>query len=266
MRSPLLLIVGLLTCVILGSASGCNDGTSSTENEVDSAVNVTGNESDMTGGDEQAPDATMEKKRPQVKIMTEYGDMIIELYNETPKHRDNFLKLVEDGFYNDLLFHRVMNEFMIQGGDPDSRGAAPNVQLGRGGPGYTVEAEFNDQFAHVKGALAAARQPDQVNPQKASSGSQFYIVHGKPQIPQEMLMQMENRFNMRRDSTNQFRYSDDIIKAYTENGGYPYLDQEYTVFGQVIEGLSVIDSIAVVKTDRANRPFEDVKMTMEIFK
>ena len=114
-----------------------------------------------------------------VNISTSFGDMVVKLYNETPKHRDNFIKLVKDGYFNDLLFHRVIKDFMIQGGDPASKNAGPNVQLGAGGPGYTIPAEFNRNFIHKKGALSAARQGDQVNPTKASSGSQFYIVQGK---------------------------------------------------------------------------------------
>ncbi len=192
-----------------------------------------------------------------VQIETDYGNMLVELYDDTPNHRDNFLKLAEDGFYEDLLFHRVINGFMIQGGDPDSRGAEASQRLGVGGPGYTVDAEISPNYAHVKGALAAARQGDAVNPQKKSSGSQFYIVHGKP-VSENQLTQNEYRYG--------FSYPDEVKKQYAENGGTPFLDQQYTIFGQVLEGLHVIDAIAAAKTNRGDRPQEDVKMSVKVIK
>ena len=192
-----------------------------------------------------------------VELTTPYGTMMIELFDDTPLHRDNFTKLAEEGFYDDLLFHRVMNGFMIQGGDPASKGAPANSRLGGGGPGYTVPNEIAAGLVHTKGALAAARQPDNVNPKKASSGSQFYIVHGKT-VTEAMLDQMQ----IRSDIT----YTPDQRKAYLENGGYPPLDSEYTVFGRVIEGLEVIDKIAAVKTNRADRPLEDVSMKIILIK
>jgi len=166
------------------------------------------------------------EKRKKVEIQTKFGNMVVELYNETPKHRDNFIKLVNEKFYDDLLFHRVIKNFMVQGGDPTSRNAAPNVQLGSGGPGYTIPAEILPQFKHKKGALAAARMGDQVNPQKASSGSQFYIVHN--------------------------------------NSGTPHLDGAYTVFGEVISGLDVIDKIAAQQTQPGDRPVENITMKIRI--
>lgn len=189
-----------------------------------------------------------------VKISTTYGDMIVELYDETPKHKANFLKLVDSGFYDSLLFHRVINNFMIQGGDPDSRGADANAQLGSGGPGYQIDAEFNTKFYHKKGALSAARQGDVVNPQKKSSGSQFYIVQGKKTSPAEL----------KRYQKPGFSYTEEQINVYDSIGGTPFLDQEYTVFGEVIYGLDVIDKIATVPTRRGDRPAEDIIMTMEI--
>lgn len=192
-----------------------------------------------------------------VELTTPFGTMMIELYDDTPLHRDNFSKLVEEGYYENLLFHRVMNGFMIQGGDPQSKGAPANSRLGSGGPGYTVEKEIKAGRVHIKGALAAARQPDNVNPQKASSGSQFYIVHGRP-VTDEMLDQMQIRSNI--------TYTPDQRKAYLENGGYPPLDSEYTVFGRVVEGLDVIDKIAAVKTNRSDRPLEDVPMKIILIK
>ena len=192
-----------------------------------------------------------------VELQTDYGNMIIQLSDATPKHRDNFVKLVEEGYYDELLFHRVINNFMIQGGDPNSRNAPAKARLGAGGPGYTVEAEFVDTLIHQKGALCAARQGDQVNPEKRSSGSQFYIVHGK-QLNENELSVTESRKGI--------RYQKPQREAYLNYGGTPFLDQEYTVFGQVIEGLDVIDKIAEVQTAPGDRPKKDVKMKMRVIK
>ena len=192
-----------------------------------------------------------------VEIETEYGNMTLLLYNATPLHRDNFIKLAEEGFFNDLLFHRVINGFMIQGGDPTSRNASPGAALGTGGPGYQIPAEFVDSLVHFKGALAAARTGDAVNPKKESSGSQFYIVHGRPVSPQQ-LEQTEAQKNM--------HYAPDQKKIYEELGGSPMLDREYTVFGKVIKGLEVIDKIAAVPTLAGNRPSQDVKMKIRVIK
>ena len=191
-----------------------------------------------------------------VKISTEYGDMTVKLYNETPLHRDNFIKLVEQGFYNDLLFHRVINGFMIQGGDPQSKNAPKGKQLGSGDVGYTIPAEFvYPKYYHKKGALAAARMGDNVNPQKASSGSQFYITQGKSYSAAE-LQNMEMRMGKKLNQTQR--------DAYTSVGGVPFLDFEYTVFGEVSEGLDVIDKIAKAQKDRFGRPLEDIKMNVTI--
>ncbi|RMG81729.1 MAG: PKD domain-containing protein [Bacteroidetes bacterium] len=192
-----------------------------------------------------------------VEIETDYGNMTVLLYNDTPKHRDNFIKLVEEGFYDGLLFHRVIEGFMIQGGDPNSRNAKPGQPLGAGGPGYTIPAEFSDTLIHVKGALAAARQGDQVNPEKRSSGSQFYIVQGRP-LSEEELAIIGNRKGI--------RYTKDQREAYMTLGGTPFLDREYTVFGRVIKGLEVIDKIAAVKTDHSDRPQQDIRMKMRVIK
>jgi cyclophilin family peptidyl-prolyl cis-trans isomerase len=241
-----------------------------------------------------------------VIISTEMGNIKVKLFDETPQHRDNFLKLAAEGFYDGLLFHRVINNFMVQGGDPDSKNAEPGGRLGSGGPGYTVPAEILEGFYHKKGALAAARQGDQVNPERRSSGSQFYIVHGKVWRPGELdtmelqrnsalqqsvfnkhftaaqeelnKFRQENNqsgFNVRvaelreeADSifraTPKFSFSQEQRQAYTTIGGYPSLDGAYTVFGEVIEGLEVIDKIAVVETDAANRPLVDVKMKVKV--
>lgn len=196
-----------------------------------------------------------ENKGTMVIISTSYGDMKVKLYDETPQHRDNFIKLAKEGFYDGLLFHRVIQQFMIQGGDPNSKNAQPGQPLGAGGPGYTVPAEFNLNFIHKKGALSAARQGDQVNPKKASSGSQFYIVQGKPASEQE-LKYLSSRTGV--------QYTPEQAAVYAEVGGTPFLDQQYTVFGEVVEGLDVIDKIAAVRTAPGDRPIEDVKFTVKV--
>ena len=185
--------------------------------------------------------------------------MTVLLYDETPRHRDNFLKLVSEKFYDKLLFHRCIKTFMVQGGDPQSRGAAQSQMLGGGGPGYTVPAEFNPTLVHKRGALCAARQGDQVNPKKESSGSQFYIVQGRTMTDME-LGQLE--MNLGRAHPG-FKYSDAQKQLYMTVGGTAQLDMEYTVFGEVIEGLAVIDSINSQKTVR-DRPIQDITMKMEI--
>jgi len=232
---------------------------------------------------------------------TSKGDMKIKLYDETPQHRDNFVKLAQQGFYDSLLFHRVINEFMIQGGDPESKGAAPGAMLGNGGPDYKIPAEINyPTLFHKKGALAAARTGDNVNPEKKSSGSQFYIVQGKT-YTDEGFKEIEKRYeSMKREQLfykvlesykdtlqklqaqgNQAAFMDmrvvieeevdklvakepkqtipeNIKETYRTVGGVPHLDDNYTVFGEVIEGLEVIDAIAGVETGQADRPAEDV--------
>jgi len=190
-----------------------------------------------------------------VEIQTAYGNMLVKLHDASPKHQDNFTKLVEEGYYDSLLFHRVIENFMIQGGDPQSKGAAEGQTLGSGGPGYTIPAEFADSLVHVKGALAAARTGDAVNPQRRSSGSQFYIVHGQP-VTEQQLNQIEARKGI--------RYSTQQREAYLSNGGTPFLDHEYTVFGQVVDGLEVIDRLAAVATDGRDRPKEDVIMRIRL--
>ena len=204
---------------------------------------------------EQVKATVPQKKGQKVRISTDYGDMVVLLYDETPQHRDNFIKLVSDGFYDGTIFHRVIKDFMIQGGDPQSKGADKNARLGTGGPGYTIEAEFHPEFFHKKGALSAARQGDQVNPQRRSSGSQFYIVQGKKATAAELN-------NMARQSGAS--YSTEQIQTYQTIGGTPFLDTQYTVFGEVVDGLEIIDKIAAVQTAAMNRPVKDVKMTMEL--
>lgn len=192
-----------------------------------------------------------------VELSTPYGRMLIQLYDETPKHRDNFVKLVEENFYTGTLFHRVVKGFMIQGGDPNSKTAPGSAALGTGGPGYLIDAEFDERLAHVKGALAAARTGGPSNPQKRSSGSQFYIAQGKPVTAAEL-----KRFEQMKGIT----YTEEAKKAYLEQGGVPFLDQDYTVFGRVLEGLDVIDKIAEVETNQRDRPKDDVSMELIIIK
>lgn len=181
-------------------------------------------------------------------IHTDYGDIKGYLFNDTPQHRDNFVKLINEGWYDGSNFHRVIINFMIQGGQSAN---------GKRDPGYTVPAEIVPTHFHKKGALAAARLSDQVNPNKESSGSQFYIVQG--QVYNEPTLN-----NMAQQSGKVF--SDEQKKAYTSVGGTPHLDGEYTVFGQIADGYDVIDKIALVKTGQGNCPVEDVKFTIEIIK
>ena len=187
-----------------------------------------------------------QEKETLVLIKTSLGDITVKLYNDTPLHRDNFIKLINEGWYNNSPFHRVINNFMIQGG---------HNQDGRVDPGYTIPAEFRSNHIHKKGALAAARQGDQVNPKKASSGCQFYIVQG--QVLTDAHIQM---YQQRMGLT----FTQEQIEAYTTVGGTPHLDGEYTVFGEVVEGLEIIDKIAKVKTGYMDVPVEAVTMTIEI--
>ncbi|MBK7682204.1 MAG: peptidylprolyl isomerase [Bacteroidetes bacterium] len=189
-----------------------------------------------------------------IEIITDYGTMKLKLYKETPLHRANFIKLVSEGFYDSLLFHRVIKGFMIQGGDPDSKNAAPGKMLGSGDVGYKIPAELIDTLYHKKGVLAAARDG---NPEKASSGCQFYIVQGKPMTEAE-IKQAEQRVG--------FTMSEKQKSDYMTLGGSPWLDRNYTVFGEIVEGLDVIDKIAAVKTLPGDRPETDVRMTIKIIK
>lgn len=237
-----------------------------------------------------------------VKISTSLGDIVVRLYDETPLHRDNFLKLAKEGYYDGTLFHRVIKNFMIQGGDPTSRNAAPTAHLGAGGPDYTIPAEFNTALIHKKGALAAARQGDEVNPEKRSSGSQFYIVTGEvysagkltqmekqmerqqmQQIFDELVVQHRSeilQLRKNRDNAGLMKLQEDLQQqtmakakelgapkytaeqreTYTSIGGTPFLDQNYTVFGEVVEGLEIVDQIQAVATQPGDRPVEDIKM------
>ena len=193
---------------------------------------------------------TAEDTRTKVLIKTTLGDIVIALYDETPLHRDNFIKLVNGNFYDGILFHRIIQYFMIQAGDPDSKNAPKEARLGGGGPGYTIPAEFNDNLFHKRGAVAAARLGDQMNPAKASSGSQFYIVDGRVFSNEELAMFAQRQIHL----------SETQKATYTTIGGAPHLDGNYTVFGEVMEGLEVVDKIAATAKDGFDRPLNDVKI------
>ena len=241
------------------------------------------------------------EKRTLVKLETTMGNITVALYNETPKHRDNFIKLVKEGVYDSTLFHRVIKQFMIQAGDPDSKNASDTAMLGSGDVGYTIPAEFNPKFFHKKGVLAAARQGDDVNPEKASSGCQFYIVTGR-KFTEPQLLGMENKINeqheealfdslarqhmkeiykMRKagdnagllelqdtleaqarelaDKEEKFRFTPEQIKAYSTVGGAPHLDGSYTVFGEVTEGMEVVENIEMFLTVQNRSRFMTAK-------
>lgn len=239
----------------------------------------------------------------KVKIQTMLGDIIVRLYDETPLHRDNFVKLAKEGYYDGTLFHRVIKDFMVQGGDPDSKGAPARKMLGMGGPGYTIDAEIKDNLFHRRGALAAARLGDQVNPERKSSGSQFYIAWGQVyneaqlrQFSKQLRMQrVQDAFNAlaaeHRSEILQMRkernraglqelqdrlaseaekrvghagLSDEQIRVYSTIGGVPHLDGQYTVFGEVEEGLDVVEMIQGTATGRGDRPVDDIEMRVVV--
>jgi cyclophilin family peptidyl-prolyl cis-trans isomerase len=201
------------------------------------------------------PETPYTKGSTKVKITTPMGIIVVKLYDSTPKHRDNFIKLVNQKFYDSLLFHRVIGGFMIQGGDPLSKNAPAGTMLGSGGGEMMrIPAEFNRNLIHKKGTLCAARDG---NPEKASSACQFYLVQGKPVSEPEL-------FNMEQSTGNS--YTPAQRETYKTLGGTPFLDMNYTVFGETISGLDVIDKIAAVKTDGANRPLMNVIMSIEIIK
>jgi peptidyl-prolyl cis-trans isomerase B (cyclophilin B) len=187
-----------------------------------------------------------------VLLNTTQGDIKLLLYDDTPIHKANFIKLVRDGYYDGMLFHRVIPNFMIQTGDPNSKNASPDQALGNGGPGYTLPAEFNSLHYHKKGALASARLSDAVNPARESSGSQFYIVVG--QVFSNAQLDALERTNRHE------AFTEDQIKIYTNIGGTPHLDNAYTVFGEVLEGIDTIEKISTVPTDSRNRPLADIKI------
>lgn len=277
-------IWAVFACIML--IAGCSNGTSTQQSTSKETMKTNIILPEMT----------------KIELKTSLGDIVIGLYKETPKHHDNFVKLVNEGYYDGVLFHRVINQFMIQTGDGDSKTAKPGQMLGTGDPGYTVEAEFvYPKFFHKRGALAAARTADQVNPERRSSGSQFYIVTGK-KYNEQQLMQMEHQMDMM-NKQNIFQakaaaYRDELKKlmmakdtaavealrqqliaeteaeaaknpvgftpeqreAYSTVGGTPHLDNQYTVFGEVLEGMDVVAKIEGAATDRNDRPNEDIKI------
>ena len=197
-----------------------------------------------------------QKANTKIVMETTAGTMEFLLYNETPKHRDNFVKLVNEQYFDSLLFHRVIKDFMIQGGDPDSKYAEPGVRLGEGGPDYRIDAEFRmPQLMHKRGALAAAREGDMVNPEKRSSASQFYIVWGKTYTPEQI-----DALSERMKEMGMGEIPPEQKTLYTQVGGTPFLDGQYTVFGEITKGLEVVDKIQNVTTDGNDRPLEDVRI------
>ena len=261
-------------------------------------------------GSSQNAKAQTTENETKVLIKTSVGDITIKLYNETPQHRDNFIKLVNEHFYDSILFHRVIKDFMVQAGDPESKNAEKGVQLGAGGPGYNIPAEFvYPKYFHKRGALSAARQADQVNPERQSSGSQFYIVTGKKYGKYD-LQDMEKQLSdqqgqaifdrlvaQNRDSImnlqlagdndgllklqdeliakteaelkemGPFKFTKEQVDAYMDQGGTPFLDNQYTVFGEVIDGMKAVDKIESAGTDMSDRPRKDIRIiTMEIIK
>ncbi len=253
------------------------------------------------------PKLELGKKDRIVEVETQYGNLKIKLYDQTPAHRDNFVKLAHQKYFDGTLFHRVIDGFMVQGGDPDSKGAKSGRHLGEGGPGYQIPAEFVPELFHKRGVLAAAREGDQNNPEKKSSGSQFYIAQGKVYTVGELdtlqmkmngklkssifkTVQMEKaeylskcqmegeieklneaieQINSEVDSlflASKISLTKEQIEAYTTVGGIPHLDRNYTVFGEVIEGMDLIDSIAGVKTDDFDRPLDNIEMKIKLLK
>lgn len=198
----------------------------------------------------------MDALHQHIIIETSLGDIEVLLYDDTPFHRDNMIKLIKEGFYDNQLFHRVIQNFMIQGGDPHSVNAPKGQRLGTGGPGYRIPAEFKDHLIHKKGALAAARMGDASNPEKESSGSQFYIVQGQV-FTSEQLAGMQNGGHRK-------AFTPEEIEIYTTLGGAPHLDGAYTVFGELVNGIEVVDSIAAMKTDPYNRPEEDIVYSIRL--
>ena len=252
--------------------------------------------------DAAAKDKNKDNKMTRVELQTSMGNIVVALYNETPQHRDNFIKLVNEGYYDGVLFHRVIKDFMIQTGDGNSKTAGPETSLGDGDPGYTIEAEFvYPKYFHKRGALAAARTGDQVNPERRSSGSQFYIVTGKVYSSDDLQMMAKRMGDMKKQdifrqlimenndrikelqqagdnaglqqlqndlikrteeeaAKTPFALTDEQLDAYTSIGGTPHLDGQYTVFGEVIEGMDVVDKIQNSPTGRMDRPTNDIRI------
>lgn len=216
--------------------------------------------SGVFGGGVALAQTGMKETGPLVEVRTGLGTFIIALYNETPIHRDNFLKLVREHAYDSLLFHRAIPGLLVQGGDPESRNATTSATLGNGGPGYTLPSEVVAGLVHTKGAVAAVRKSDDENPERRSNGSQFYVVQGKPFQPSELEMVANRAAGLGIPLT----YGTDQQQRYTTQGGAPHLDGGYTVFGDVVEGLEVIDAIAKQPCDGLGRPLKDIRMFMRV--
>ena len=262
------------------------------------------------GASSQNAKAQTAQDETKVLIKTTVGDITIKLYNETLQHRDNFIKLVNEHYYDSILFHRVIKDFMVQAGDPESKNAEKGAQLGAGGPGYTIPAEFvYPKYFHKRGALSAARQADQVNPERKSSGSQFYIVTGKTYNKYELqdlekqlrqkqgqgifdrlvaqnmdsimkmqmagdndgIMKLQEELNAKTNEIfneqGPFKFTEEQVDAYMSDGGTPFLDNDYTVFGEVIDGMKAVYKIEQAGTDMNDRPRKDIRIiSMEIIK
>ena len=238
----------LLCAAILGV--GCSFSNASKSRSAAEEANANASDDQTETVQETTTERNMDELT-KVVFKTSMGNITIALYDNTPLHKENFLKLVSEDYYNGVLFHRIIQGFMIQTGDPDSKGAPTGKMLGNGGPDYTIPAEFRKENYHKRGAVAAARQGDNVNPTKASSGSQFYIVDGKPFTKEQL-----NQITMAYGTT----FTDEQTEVYTTVGGAPFLDMQYTVFGEVVEGMDVVDKIAAQKKDRFDRPFNDIKI------
>lgn len=231
MRKTIFMLLGLLSVMIAYGQTVGNDGGDVTKGTV------------------------------RVKIVTTLGDIVVRLYDATPIHRDNFVKLVKEGYYDGTLFHRVIKNFMIQGGDPQSKGAPADQPLGNGSPDYTLKPEFRTGLYHKRGALAAAREGDETNPERRSSGSQFYIVWGRTFSPRQMEYLSDK---MKAERPEPGGWTEEQQHIYATIGGSPHLDGQYTVFGEVEQGLDVVEKIQSVPTGPADRPLENIVVKMTI--
>ena len=239
-----------------------------------------------------------------IKVFTDKGEIIIRLYNQTPKHRDNILKLTQKKYYDGQIFHRIINNFVVQGGDPTTKNSKPDSLYGNGGPDYLIDAEFVDSLIHKRGAVGMAREGDDINPEKKSSGSQFYIVKGKVLTNQQLddlekKIESKNKSNLYKkifaekladqkdknaidtitlsldvsiafdsiwETRPKFKLSDQQRKIYTTIGGIPHLDGNYTVFGVVVKGMDIVDELSSIETDINDRPLKDIKFGISVLK
>lgn len=250
----LCLVVACVTTTTTTSNNSTTDNKTASQNGREVVVRKAGNLEVVK------PDTIRLEPDPYsalVEMETKFGILKIELFFDAENHRANFIKLAKQQYYDSLMFHRVIKNFMAQGGDPNSRTAKKGQRLGNGGPNYKQDAEIGQHYYHIKGALAAARQPDEMNPEKQSSGSQFYIVHGSSVAPGQ-LDKNEREYDI--------IYTEEQRKLYYKLGGAPQLDMEYTVFGRVYEGFDLIDSICYSETDAFARPKEDVRIKVRVIR